>query len=68
MNSLSAKQQDKWKELDAFFKTNSKYYKQINNGNIVFTAWSAGGSGDYLNSLFFIICNNITNFTFFNII
>jgi|TARA_Y100000034_G_scaffold128646_1_gene183659 hypothetical protein len=52
MNSLSAKQQDKWKELDAFFKTNSKYYKQINNGNIVFTAWSAGSSGDYLNSLF----------------
>tara|TARA_B100000809_G_scaffold255348_1_gene293737 strand:- start:560 stop:1555 length:996 start_codon:yes stop_codon:yes gene_type:complete len=49
---LIQSQQDKWEELDAFFKTNSKYYKKIDNGDIVFTAWSAGGSGDYLNSLF----------------
>ena len=49
---LTPEQQAKWQELDIFFKTNSKYYKQLNNDNIVFNMWDKGAGGDFLVSLF----------------
>ena len=49
---LTLKQRAKWKELDTFFKTNSKYYKQIDNDNVVFNTWVSGAGGDFFTTLF----------------
>ena len=51
-NKLSAKQKDKWKELNDFFQTQSKYYKQIDNKDVVFTIWYGGSGGEFLTCLF----------------
>ncbi len=42
----------KWFELDAFFKRNSKYYKKIDNGDIIFFIYSCGAGGNFLVNLF----------------
>jgi hypothetical protein len=49
---LTLKQQAKWQELNTFFKTNSKYYKKIDNDNIIFNTWAQGAGGDFLSTLF----------------
>ena len=49
---LQRSQQTKWKELDAFFKRNSKYYKQIDNNDVVFNTWVSGAGGDFFTTLF----------------
>ena len=58
MNGLSLEQQAKWEELNAFFKTNSKYYKKIDNGNIVFNVWPGFAGGDFIVNLFLDITLN----------
>jgi len=45
-------QKRKWAELDAFFKNNSKYYKQIDNGEITFFLYPCGAGGNFLANLF----------------
>ena len=50
--NLSDKQKRKWEELDTFFKTNSKYYKKLDNKDYIFTVWKGGGGGDFVVSLF----------------
>ena len=42
----------KWFELDAFFKRNSKYYKKIDNSDIVFFIYPCGAGGNFLVNLF----------------
>jgi hypothetical protein len=49
---LTNEQVTKWNELDTFFKTNSKYYKKIDNGDIIFFIHSCGASGNFLVNLF----------------
>lgn len=49
---LTLKQQAKWHRLSAFFKANSKYYKKIDNDNIVFNTWAQGAGGEFLSTLF----------------
>ena len=46
------KQQAKWKELDTFFKTNSKYYKKIDNDELIFFVYPCGTGGNFLANLF----------------
>jgi hypothetical protein len=50
--SLDTQQQAKWNELDTFFKANSKYYKQIDNDDVVFNTWVSGAGGDFFTTLF----------------
>jgi len=49
---LSDKQKRKWEELDTFFKTNSKYYKKLDNKDYTFMVWKSGAGGDFIVSLF----------------
>ena len=45
-------QKRKWAELDAFFKNNSNYYKQIDNDEITFFLYPCGTGGNFLANLF----------------
>ncbi len=56
---LTLEQQAKWQELDTFFKTNSKYYKQLDNDDVVFNVWGQGAGGDFLVNLFLDIIIDI---------
>ena len=49
---LLHEQKHKWKELDTFFKNNSKYYKQIDNNEITFFVYPCGTGGNFLSNLF----------------
>ena len=49
---LQSSQQAKWKDLDTFFKCNSKYYKQLDNDDVVFNTWVSGAGGDFFTTLF----------------
>jgi len=49
---LTNEQVTKWNELDTFFKTNSKYYKKIDNGDIIFFIYPCGAGGNFLINLF----------------
>ena len=53
--NIQLRQETKWGELDVFFKTNSQYYKQIDNDNVVFIAGADGS--DFIANLFL---NNLT--------
>ena len=53
-DKLSIEQKNKWKELDEFFKTNSKYYKSIENEDAVFLVYIGGSSGDFILNTFII--------------
>ena len=53
-DKLLPEQKNKWKELDEFFKTNSKYYKSIDNEDAVFLVYPGGAGGDFILSTFFI--------------
>ena len=52
MTILTNEQVTKWNELDTFFKTNSKYYKKIDNGDIIFFIYPCGAGGNFLINLF----------------
>lgn len=52
MTILTNEQVTKWNELDTFFKTNSKYYKKIDNGDIIFFIYPCGAGGNFLVNLF----------------
>ena len=46
------RQKNKWNELETFFKNNSKHYKQIDNGDIVFSICPPGGASGFIHNLF----------------
>jgi len=48
--NVQLRQETKWGELDVFFKTNSQYYKQIDNDDIVFIVGTDGT--DFIANLF----------------
>ena len=49
---MTTEQQNKWNELETFFKNNSKHYKQIDNGDIVFSICPPGGASGFIHNLF----------------
>ena len=49
---MNKKQLVKWKELDTFFKNNSKHYKKIDNNEVVFIVFEPGSGGDFITGLF----------------
>jgi len=53
-DKLLFEQKNKWKELDEFFKTNSKYYKSIDNEDTAFLVYPGGAGGDFILNTFFI--------------
>ena len=53
-DKLLPEQKNKWKELDEFFKTNSKYYKSIDNEDAAFLVYPGGAGGDFILNTFFI--------------
>ena len=53
-DKLLPDQKNKWKELDEFFKTNSKYYKSINIEDAVFLVYTGGAGGDFVLNTFFV--------------
>ena len=53
-DKLLPEQKNKWKELDEFFKTNSKYYKSVNNEDAAFLVYPGGAGGDFILNTFFI--------------
>ena len=40
------------KKLESLFKNNSKYYKKINNNDIIATRWDCGSGGEFITGLF----------------
>jgi hypothetical protein len=58
--NIQLRQETKWGELDVFFKTNSQYYKQIDNDEVVFIVGLDGP--DFIANLFLNDLNEtITN-------
>ena len=41
-----------FEEMDKLFKKNSKYYKKINNNDIIATRWNCGAGGEFITGLF----------------